>query len=114
MATRVTETIYDDLDESTDDVRTVTLSLDGQAVEVDLSAKNYEKLSKAVAPYLEAGRKASGSTGPTRRRRGSASAPAKSTDTAAVRAWAAENGIEISSRGRVSADVLAKYQAAQG
>lgn len=106
--------MYDDLDESTEDVRVVSLSPDGQAVEIDLSAKNDEKLSKAVAPYPEAGRKASGSNAPSRRRRGSVRSSSKPTDTAAVRAWAAENGIEISSRGRVSADVQAKYQAARG
>src|SRR4051794_542933 len=98
MGTRVVETRYDDLDESTDDVRTVSVALDGQSVEIDLSARNFEKLSKAVAPYLEAGRKTSTTT--TRRRR-TTPAPAKSTDTQAIREWAQANGLEVNSRGRI-------------
>src|SRR3954454_5615457 len=112
MGTRVVETHYDDLDESTDDVRTVTLSVDGQAVEIDLSAKNYENLSKAVAPYLEAGRKTSTST-TTRRRRTAPAAPAKSSDTQAIREWAQANGLEVNSRGRIKKDIVDAYQAAQ-
>jgi len=112
MGTRIVETRYDDLDESTDDVRTVSLSLDGRSVEIDLSAKNLEKLSKAVSPYLEAGRKMSTST-TTRRRRTSASAPPKATDTQAIREWAQANGLAVNSRGRIKKDIVDAYQAAQ-
>lgn len=116
MATRVTEIKYDDIDESTDDVRTVKLSLDGQEVEIDLSGKNYEKLSQAVAPYLEAGRRTSSKGSSARRRRGSATGTSSSgggsVDTTAVRKWAEANGIPVNSRGRIKADVIAQYQAA--
>ena len=40
------------------------------------------------------------------------SSPGSQVDTKAVRAWAASNGIELSSRGRVPADVIEKYRAA--
>jgi hypothetical protein len=33
-------------------------------------------------------------------------------DTKAVRKWAESNGVELSSRGRVPADVIKKYKAA--
>ena len=114
MGTRVVETRYDDLDESTDDVRTVSLSVDGQSVEIDLSARNYENLSQAVAPYLDAGRKTSTSTATTRRRRTSPAAPAKTTDTQAIREWAQASGLEVNSRGRIKKDIVDAYQAAQG
>jgi uncharacterized coiled-coil protein SlyX len=39
---------------------------------------------------------------------------ASAVDTVAVRAWARENGYEIKDRGRVPADIVAKYQAATG
>ncbi len=113
MATRVTETVYDDIDESTEDVRTVRLSVDGQSIEIDLSEKNRDKLSKALAPYLEAGRKHASGTPSRRRSSSSAAAPVRSSGTAAVRAWAEANGVEVSSRGRISADVMSQYEAAQ-
>lgn len=113
MGTRVVETHYDDLDESTEDVRTVSLSLDGQSVEIDLSAKNFDKLAQAVAPYLEAGRRASG--GATRRRRSASAAPAapKTNHTQAIREWAQANGHEVNSRGRIKKEIVDAYEAAQ-
>jgi hypothetical protein len=35
-------------------------------------------------------------------------------DAVAVRDWARENGIDVKDRGRVPADIVAKYQAATG
>ena len=113
MGAKTVTTLYDDVDGSTEDIRTVSLSLDGQAVELDLSQKNYDKVAKFLEPYISAGRKTSSAGSSTRRRRSSSAAPVKSGDTQAVRAWAAEQGIEVSSRGRISADVLAKYEAAK-
>jgi len=115
MGTRIVETQYDDLDESTEDVRRVSLSVDGQSVEIDLSAKNLDKLSKAVAPYLEAGRKTSSSTAPRRRRTSAApAAPRKSSDTQAIREWAQANGHDVNSRGRIKKDIVEAYEAAHG
>ena len=113
MGTRIVETHYDDLDESTEDVRTVSLTLDGQSVDIDLSAKNFEKLSKALAPYLEAGRKTSTSATTRRRRASAAPAPVKSSDTQAIREWAEANGHEVSSRGRIKKSIVDAYEAAQ-
>ena len=42
------------------------------------------------------------------------SAAAGEPDAKAVRAWAAENGIEVAPKGKISGDVIAQYQAAQG
>jgi len=114
MGTRVVETHYDDLDESTEDVRTVSLSIDGQSVEIDLSAKNFEKLSKAVAPYLEAGRKTSSGNAARRRRTSPATTTAKTSDTQAIREWAQANGHDVNSRGRIKKDIVDAYEAAQG
>ncbi len=114
MGTRVVETHYDDLDESTEDVRTVSLSVDGQSVEIDLSAKNFEKLTKAMAPYLKAGRKTSSANTARRRRAPSATTtPAKTSDTQAIREWAQANGHDVSSRGRIKKDIVDAYEAAQ-
>jgi hypothetical protein len=106
--------LYDDLDQSTEDIRTVSLSLDGKAVELDLSQKNYDKVAKFLEPYIAAGRKTSSGGGSATRRRSSSATPAKGGDTSAIRAWAEANGYEVNSRGRIKADIVKAYEAAQG
>jgi hypothetical protein len=69
---------------------------------------NADKFEKAIGPYLEKAQRVGG-----RRSRPSSSSSSRSeVDTKAVRAWAASNGIELSNRGRVPADVIEKYKAA--
>lgn len=102
----------DDLDGSPN-AETVTFSFDGRSFEIDLSKKSRSALEKALKPYIDAGRTVGGRgtrTSGTSRSRGRRSG---SVDLAAVRAWAAENGIAVSDRGRISASVLEQYQAAQ-
>jgi hypothetical protein len=97
--------------EMTDDVdgkpaaETITFGIDGREFEIDLSEKNAAKLRKAVGPWVAAARRTGG-------RKGRPAAAGAVLDTAAVRAWAADNGIEVSARGRLSAEVLEKYRAA--
>jgi hypothetical protein len=102
----------DDLDGSPN-AETVTFSFDGRSFEIDLSKKSRAALEKALKPYIDAGR-AVGSRSGTRsggnaRGRGRRSS---AVDLAAVRAWAADNGIAVSDRGRISTSVLEQYQAA--
>ncbi len=113
MASRVQVVLEDDIDGSEAE-STVRFSLDGIDYEIDLSAANAAALTEALEPYIEAGRRVSGRKS---RRGGSAgggrsSSAAGAADTAAVRAWAQEEGIQIASRGRLSADVIAAYNAA--
>ena len=105
MAKRTTVQLEDDLDGS-DATETVTFCLDGNAYEIDLSARNAQKLRKALAAYVSAGRRvgAQRSSGiPSRR-------TAFSEDTAAIRQWARDNGYEVSDRGRISAHLRATYE----
>ncbi|RZS82988.1 Lsr2 protein [Motilibacter rhizosphaerae] len=53
-------------------------------------------------------------TGRGRRAAREAAAPARGIDSSAVRSWARENGYQVSDRGRISGEVIAAYQAAQG
>ena len=113
MASRTTVTLIDDLDGSTGAIRTVSVSLDGQAVELDLSEGNYDKLQQSLAPYLSAGRKTKTSLAGSRR--SSAAAPpaaGKREDTQAIREWAEANGHQVNSRGRVKKEIVEAYQAA--
>ena len=107
MAQRTIIKLVDDLDDKEIDEggQTVSFSYNGTQYEIDLSEKNAKKFDTALAPFVSAARRVGG-----RQSRG-----AKSTgtvDTKAVRAWAKSNGIELSSRGRVPADVIEQYRSA--
>lgn len=98
--------------ELTDDVdgkpaaETVKFSLDGREYEIDLSEKNAKALRKAFEPWSASARRVSG-------RRGRPGVRVETgVDTAAVRAWAASNGIKLSNRGRLPKDVIEQYRAA--
>jgi hypothetical protein len=108
VAQRVEVVLVDDLDGTPAD-ETVSFGLDGASYEIDLTSANAQALRESLAPYLGHARRTGGrrSSG----RRGSASA-SRGSDAAAVRAWAREQGIAVSERGRIPADVVAKFEAA--
>jgi len=107
MARSVAVVVTDDLDGSPD-AETVTFGLDGVTYEIDLSADNRARLGHDFAPYIEAGRRISRSR--NRTRQGRSAGPR--IDRAAVRAWAKENGLHVSERGRISAELMSRYEAA--
>lgn len=107
MATRTVIELIDDLDGS-EATETVRFALDGSALEIDLAGQSADELRGVLARFVHAGRKAmesSTKSTPAVRRLSPAA------DTKAVRAWAAGNGIEINSRGRVKDDVVQRYLA---
>lgn len=58
MSRRTLVVLVDDLDGAEgDDVREVTLAIDGVTYDLDLSAANRAALDDALAPYVAAGRK---------------------------------------------------------
>lgn len=106
MAKTMVVTVTDDIDGS-DGAETVSFGFDGESYEIDLGDKNRGKLEKILHPFIEHGRRVArqGATRPSRGR-------ASRQDSSAIRAWAAEQGLAISGRGRISAEVVAKYEAA--
>ena len=102
---RIITELVDDIDGSKAE-ETVRFAIDGVEYEVDLSEKNAKKLRDAVAGYAEKGRKVRGGRG------GRKTTSVSQVDTKAVRAWAKSNNIELSSRGRIPADVVDKYRQA--
>jgi hypothetical protein len=110
MAQRIVTELTDDTDGKPAD-ETVTFGLDGREYEIDLTKKNAAALRKAFDVYVTNGRRISG-----RRPRSAGNwAPSRSKsdlDTKAVRQWAAENGHQVSERGRIPSSVFEAYQAA--
>ncbi len=77
----------DDLDDSSLAEGTVRFGLDGTHYEIDLNATHAQELRTALARYTQAARKVTGTKA---------------------------NGFDIKDRGRVPADVIAKFRAATG
>lgn len=109
MAQKVQTLYIDDIDGS-EAAGTVRFGLDGADYEIDLSAEHTDELHTALGTYIDHARKVGGTSRRAPRGRRGASA----IDTTAVRTWAREQGIDIKDRGRVPADIVARYQAATG
>jgi hypothetical protein len=107
MAQKIQTLFIDDIDGGEAD-GTVRFSLDGTEYEIDLNARHTDELRTTLKSYIEHGRKAGGSA--RRATAGRSGRRASSVDTAAVRAWAREHGYDIKGRGRVPADLVAKYE----
>ncbi|MGH3303362.1 MAG: histone-like nucleoid-structuring protein Lsr2 [Streptosporangiaceae bacterium] len=106
MAKTVAVVLTDDLDGSPA-AGTVMLGIDGVTYEIDLSERNRARLERELGPYVAAGRRVTRG----RRRASSGRPPGPRADRAAVRAWARDNGLSISERGRISAEVISQYEA---
>jgi hypothetical protein len=106
MGQRVTVELEDDLDGGPAD-ETLRFGLGGSEYEIDLSKKNASKFRRQIAPYIEHARKAG--RGQRRRPGGTASSRERSGD---IRAWAKDQGILVSERGRIPATVVERYEAA--
>jgi Lsr2 len=106
MAQKITVALEDDLDGGPAD-ETVRFGLGGTEYEIDLSTKNAAALRRQLAPFIEHARK----TGRGQRRRPgrTASSRERSVD---IRAWAKDQRITVSDRGRISASVAEQYEAA--
>jgi hypothetical protein len=101
-----TQVLYvDDIDGSEAE-GTVRFGFGGTDYEIDLNKEHSEQLNAAVGPFIAAARKVPSSRKPARGTR------TARHDLSDVRAWARDQGIKVSTRGRIPADVLARYNAA--
>lgn len=105
MARKVQMILLDDIDGG-DAKRTATFALDGKNYEIDLNEANLDKLSEALAPFIDKARRspAGGGRRPAVRR-----ADSSGGDASAVRSWAREHGYEVSDRGRVPKEIRDAY-----
>src|SRR5829696_4214974 len=103
MATKVLTTLQDDIDGS-EAAETVRFALGGEGWEIDLSERNANRIRNSLSDFIAHGRQVRGN-----RRKSTSSSQ---TDTKAIRKWAEATGIEVSTRGRIPADVVERYRAA--
>lgn len=113
MAVDVTQYKIDDLIHTKDPRKevladeTIRFAIGKNEYEIDLTTENAGKFLRKFQPYMDAGRRLHGPgqgqqprTAAHRRRSGE------------IRAWAKDNGIAVSERGRIPTEIVAKYQAA--
>src|SRR5258708_30476895 len=106
MATRIAIVLEDDLDGGPAD-QTLQFGLGGTEYEIDLSAKNATTFRRQLAPFIEHARKA---------RRGQRRQPGRPGSArerrSQIPAWAKDQGIAVSDRGRIPASIAEQYDAA--
>lgn len=97
MAQKIETVLVDDLSGEPAQ-ETVRFGLDGRHYELDLTKDHAEQLRGELRVYA---------------RRARPVAPSRPTeDTAQIRAWAKDNGYEVSDRGRIHRDVVEAYRQA--
>ena len=122
MAQKTTVVLVDDLNGEPADT-TLRFGLDAREYELDLTDANARQLRELFDRYIPAARKARGrhrtATKPATATKSTATKPTEpakaafaGVDPAAVRAWAKGNGLEVSPRGRIRADVIEAFRAA--
>jgi hypothetical protein len=106
MAQRMEVQFIDDIDGGPADT-TVIFAVDGTAYEIDLSAAHAAEFRAALEPFVAVARRVSGGS----RRAGRSARPGRPSPSA-VREWARSEGIKVSDRGRVPAELVVKFQEA--
>lgn len=107
MAKRTQVLLVDDLDGGEAD-ETVSFSVDGVSYEIDLSARNAGTMRDTFGRYVGAARRVGGRA----RGRSSARSSRGNSRSSQIRDWARGAGHQVSDRGRIPADLAAKYDAA--
>lgn len=114
MAKQTIIQMTDDLDGS-EATQSIEFTVRGRSYTIDLNDANASDFDDALAPYIAAAQKARGAQ-PSRSGGRRPSAPSQrassDADPKQVRAWAEANGVAVSPRGRIKAEILAQYQAA--
>ncbi|MDO5494966.1 MAG: Lsr2 family protein [bacterium] len=110
MAKKVLVQLVDDIDGS-EAVETVTFALDGIQYEIDVNEEHASELRSAFDPWVSQARRAGGRRTTRESSRGGRKAGGDS-EASRIRAWAREQGIEVSERGRIPAELRERFAAA--
>jgi hypothetical protein len=102
--------ITDDIDGSAE-AETVSFGFQGASYSIDLAPKNLDKLTRALAPFIEHATKNRGTASVSRT---TPRKPGRTYDLVQLREWARKNKIAVPSRGRIPGAVVDQYLAAGG
>ncbi|WP_280241711.1 histone-like nucleoid-structuring protein Lsr2 [Nocardia abscessus] len=108
MARKVTVELVDDYDGKSPAEETVAFALDGAAYEMDLSVLNASQLRGLFEQWTPHARR----VGRVRRGKSESRPTSDREQTQAIREWARKKGLDVSSRGRISAEVAEAYKKA--
>lgn len=103
---RKTQVILTDDTDGSDATGTVSFALDGVAYEIDLNDDNAQRMRNQLGEWAGKARRVGG------RRISGTHGAGSSSDAGKIRAWANENGYEVSERGRIPKDIRDAYSAA--
>ena len=101
MARKTRIVLIDDINGELGD-ETIKFGLDGIDYEIDLSAENAAKLREVIDPWIQAGRRVGG-------RRVAGTDTSRVSDASKIRAWAREQNMQVSEKGRISAKIRSAY-----
>lgn len=94
----------------------VTFSYQGTDYRIDLRPTNADKIGAVFAPYIEAAEKVSSAGKPRTKTSTEARASSGSGRSVeqlkSIRDWASKNGLDVSPRGRIKAEVIDAFDAA--
>lgn len=99
--------LVDDID-GTPAKDTVTFTFQGVTYEIDLSEEHISEMTADFEKWISSSRRIGGRA--IRGSRVASSAPLSRAGE--IRAWATENGIQVSDRGRIPANIVAKFEKA--
>ncbi|MGY4782743.1 histone-like nucleoid-structuring protein Lsr2 [Rhodococcus opacus] len=109
MARRVIVELVDDIDGTVfgdgDGGENIAFSVNGVDYEIDLKDKHASKFHKQIGFFIEHAIRVGGRRRRSDRPTAGSGSSRKSGETQRIREWAAEQGYDISSRGRIPADV---------
>ena len=107
MARKTVMIVVDDVDgQQLQDFETVRWSLDGKNYEFDTSAENAAAFREHVEQYRRLSRRVKSGARPASQTKG----VVNGHSVAVVRAWALDNGYQVSDRGRIPAEVVQAYE----
>jgi hypothetical protein len=104
MATKITFALEDDLVGGPAE-ETLRFGIDGSEYEIDLNKKNAKAFRQQLAPFIQHARKAG-----RRQRRRPVRTSSSRERSGGIRAWAKDQGIKVSERGRIPASIIEQYE----
>lgn len=105
---KVETRLIDDTDGSDAD-ESVHFGLDGHDYQIDLTSENAAELRDRLEVFVSHAQRKTANSAAVK---SSSKSRAARADTAAIRAWASQNGYEVSERGRIPNSIMEAYRVA--